>query len=807
MSLLNRQWLAAVSFGAVALVVVVVVIAVTLNNGNDDSDLPAAANTDDTSAQGTGQRLDDHTLSVSPSSVLLTALGETQTLKVSLPSGSRSTGVTWHSSDPDSITVDSDGTVRAAVAVGSAIVTASVGDRQSPPILVYIATPVDGAVLVTDDQVEDEPIDIAESTPSSQRYTLRLSGIDLPSVGDIIIGTGELPVGGRVTDASGSGQTVEVTFEVIPLDEMFTQIEIDESLDLTFAEIEIPQILFDEYEINRLPNGSFDFIPRPSSVQRLNDGYFFASQPAQAQTLYLLGPFECETTFPRLPLSLSQPVSFNVDANLSVDLLVRNQLERLVLNGKPRASVKVSPILNVEFSGKVECKLEAFEYTIPAGGPLALLFGGQVPVGVGLELEGKINLARAGFEATAEVGVDFRLGVECPNGNSCSMVNDFDPTADGTVKWIFPDPDTQFRIEPSVFAFLYAELELGSKVTKRFRFDALELKAGVSQDANLAPVSVQVADGNYASNFQLKLKGEAEAAQGLDDWLELLKLRTLKLKAEISQVLHQSPTGSAVADVGEFESGDTVNFTVDFDPANSYYAVIGYNIAEVRIYRRNGGEVQDIASSVVSDGADSVNIGWIADQDGAIGDNFYAFVLTHLLPVPDLELGTVAPGNDSTPETSPPGTQEPDSGQCRVVLRPYTENPDGSVKHHEHFSLASGVVLTATYTVTDSEKGLTFQQTVTASHLWDQVLSTRVGDLFTSSAWNVQQNITSLQGDEMVAYSDNRIQGSIAGVPLIGGMVTWTPDELSAGLHIEREVGPQNTVVRTTRYLGCDFWS
>jgi hypothetical protein len=661
----DRRSKAIAPLGVAALIVAVGLFLALRPEGGDDA--PADAATDAAAAPA----FEDSALRVSPSSVLLTAPGETRRLEATLPGGAAASGVAWRSSDPAVVSVADDGTVEAHAGTGSVLVTASSGDRQSPPVLVYVAQPIDGAILVTDDQVEGNPVDVVSPSGGAYQYLVRLRGVDAPQAGAIVIGTGEAPVGGRVVDAQDAGQVVEVTLEVVPPEEMFARIEIDETIDLAFAEVEIPQELLDAYDVTRTADGAYEFTPKPASTQAFGVS---GTQPiSQIGPDLIVGPFTCEVRT-ALPVTLSQPVSFTINPSFSVDLVYRDRLERFVIAGGSTLGVKLSLVANLELSGKLECKFEAFEYRVPIGGALAYLFGVAVPVGVGFELEGKATFERFGYEVAAEIGHQFAIGVDCPGGASCSMVNEFDLIADGSVTHVVPDSETQFRVEPSLFIFLFAEGRFSSAVVKQIQFGVLELKGGLAQEANLASVSAQIADGAYASTYELKLKGEAEAGRDLDSWLGFFKLRTLKVKAEIDHVLYRSPIGSASADIDEFAAGDPVTFEIALDPEHLYYpcAVCGdagaYNVGEVRIYRRAGDEPEQIAAINPEPGLDSTRLLWIADREGSIGNDFYAFVVTNRLTVPPLELGAVVPGEDTVLGTpTPTATSAPTGELCRTV--------------------------------------------------------------------------------------------------------------------------------------------
>jgi hypothetical protein len=90
----------------------------------------------------------------------------------------------WISSDPASVTVDENGTVRAAAAVGTARITAIAGAVQSEPVYVSIARPVAGAQLLSESQVVLGP---AIVDPTAEPSAVVLRGVPAPAVGSILI--------------------------------------------------------------------------------------------------------------------------------------------------------------------------------------------------------------------------------------------------------------------------------------------------------------------------------------------------------------------------------------------------------------------------------------------------------------------------------------------------------------------------------------------------------------------------------------------------------------------------------------------
>ncbi len=182
-------------------------------------------------------------------------------------------GVTFASTDPSAATLtvgaDDEVTVTGAATAGMTLVTATIGEVTTDPITVTIAEPVDGAVLVPDDQIffprgadaAEDGISEAEVGPFTPDevaarfvegtgtdpedptsflgdgtrlgYILRGSA---PAPGTVLIGSGEVPLMGRVVSDGttptitrvfpGDGATYSLlSVEIVPFNEAFRTIK------------------------------------------------------------------------------------------------------------------------------------------------------------------------------------------------------------------------------------------------------------------------------------------------------------------------------------------------------------------------------------------------------------------------------------------------------------------------------------------------------------------------------------------------------------------------------------------------------
>ena len=106
----------------------------------------------------------------------------------------------------------------------------------------------------------------------------------------MLLGREEAPVGGKVVDAQVTNGDVVVTLELLTLDELFAQLKIDQTYDLSNVEAQISEDAVDFYAMERQPDGSYVFTVLPDI-------------PVDEKAKFPLGPFQCETTLPITPLT------------------------------------------------------------------------------------------------------------------------------------------------------------------------------------------------------------------------------------------------------------------------------------------------------------------------------------------------------------------------------------------------------------------------------------------------------------------------------------------------------------------------
>ena len=434
-------------------------------------------------------------------------------------------------------------------------------------MVVIIATPAAGAVLVDDSQVVDQPAAVDDRAPYGlgYRYTVVLAGVTPPQVGEIVMSTGEKPVGGRVLDVSTVGSRVTLTLEVVPLDSMFEELVVRESFDLSRAPIEVEPELSETFVSKRLDDGSIVFSPVPSAQKGAVNG---------TEVTQFVDCSDSTVTNP------AQIISINSGAQLSFDPSLRVDLDYSSLSGDfsvevaggVLTSLDLRPRTTAAFEGKISCKLQLGRIPLPLAGALSYIFTAFFPLGAGVEVSGKVSLTETiGYDLTAVGGYQAELGLVCePN---CGLEGDISITYGGSARPVLPpvvNTSNNLQLELNGFLFGYADLNFGNPLLQSLSFSTFGAKAGVQQSGNFRARASQANDSNYASEFKLEAIASLGPANEFLDFLTMLQLTPPVAQLfSAASVLAESPKGTLV--ITDPNGGSSAT------PANPATVLVGSN--------------------------------------------------------------------------------------------------------------------------------------------------------------------------------------------------------------------------------------
>jgi hypothetical protein len=558
----------------------------------------------------------------------------------------------WRSSAPGSVAVDAAGRVRALAGSGSAWVTASSGGVTSAPVLVTIARPQAGVRLLEDRQFVSGPqaLDPNALPAAGASYEVLLRDITGLAPGALLVSAGAAPVAGRVesvtTDAGGQ---LRVRLAAVPLSELFADWSFDHRIELAQAALEVPADLAALYDVTR-EGARFDFTPRagawrdqPSAATRPRE------RPAAVQGTRALGPFGCEgeTTQAVLPMALSVPPLFSVTVGGDANFTSTPAGMRLRLTSQPVLNLTVEVDVTSAFEAKLECRVVVLHAPVKVPGWAALFFGGQVTLGAGFEVGGKVTLVSAKLGGTAELKPTINADLECAAGH-CGLGGGViaGPLVAKPVLQAPSIDQTQFAPSASLFAFI--DLSAGGPVGA-LQFEAVKTKAGVELGASLTLESLQIGNRHAEegrSKYELKFAGDVGPGIALGGLLGHLGLTSVvPLKLTFEEPLGGSPTGTVGADKGQVAPNAPVTVTVTLDAASTRFPAGSdfYNVERIVLLRRvDASTTEELAAVDAADGQTTFTLTFTnALARNLEAREIHAFVVTKALPLdpPRLEIG------------------------------------------------------------------------------------------------------------------------------------------------------------------------
>ena len=437
--------------------------------------------------------------------------------------------VTWDFSKPGVIAVDAAGIATSLVANGSTQVKARVGSVESMPILA-VATPIaPNVVLLKDSQIVAGPVVTSPGALPSfdNTYQVSLTGVSAPSVGDIVLNTETKLVAGRVLAVEDRGRQIEVVLQMVAINDVFPSLELDESIDLTNAPIEVAEDVLVDYVVKR-SGGTFEFTPRAEGnlLRKFVQRVFPKAQQSGTVSLFgksCKGSIEPSPATSELPILFDAPPVFSISipSRLSIRHWKANRLERLVLIADPNVKFEATARITAAFEGLIRCNKILFTIRVPLG-PLSPIVSALVPIGVGFEVAGRFTAATMSIGAKSETTSHAEIGIVCPPGGTCQFQSDLNQFKTKIAPVVDLPSIGDVRVEPSLKASATVTMSFGNPLFTALRFDAFGFEVGPKLGASFAPYRTQIVDPTYASDYKLSVEAKANILPGLRDAARLL---------------------------------------------------------------------------------------------------------------------------------------------------------------------------------------------------------------------------------------------------------------------------------------------
>jgi hypothetical protein len=569
---------------------------------------------------------------VDKASVLLAGVGKAAQLAAQIvdAQGAPVTGtVSWTSSAPGKVSVDAAGHLTAN-AIGSAQIFAAAGGARSTPTLVFVAEPQTGALLVTDAQVVSvgPPLDVTPGTVPGvgSQYEVTLRGVTAPPPGTVVLALETAPVAGKVVTTRQSGSDIVVTLALAPLYELLRSYDIALSIDLS------------AFPVAALSN--------PSSGSTLSAawnaglrGKLGRSAARARDDLEPFKAFKCDGSA-KAKLASAQ-IQLSLDNQLTLILDDQPGYSKHALTGSAALVGSAGVKLNAGFTGSLRCDAQA-QVKLPVFGSFSLFAMPAVRIGLGAEIEGQILVVQGELGVEGKVGVSPVLGWECGGAApDCRALDNLAPLNEFKTKSKLPSLNGM-QVKVSAQFYLLAGLDV-SLLAGAFNAEILEARVGPEQSFNLAFEEDQIARGDYASDYDLKLKGVVEPGAALKDAIKKVindDVVSATFKAEFSTDISESPKGTLSASTARVAPNKPVDFTVSLTAKTIDYWLLGNNVVGVQLYRRRDDETEFTswkAMSPIASGNGTWAYRWVPTEAEAGKYEIAALVNTQI-PTPLLEI-------------------------------------------------------------------------------------------------------------------------------------------------------------------------
>lgn len=609
-------------------------------------------------------------IEITPQSILMTEKGATRSLSAQAfdhKDKPITANLSWSSSHPELVSVSNDGMITALSDLGSAQVIAEAEGVASTPSFVIVAAPAADAFTIQDNQVVEGPelLDPNEIPTLGTQYRIVLSGAHVLLPGSIVLASESLPIAGRVVATSPQGDNTAVVLEIVPLTELFRNLSIDERFDLRYAEVILDESLGPDVQVSRNAAGNLVLAFDRAAMEVVRE--------TEESTEFNIGPFRCEA-------SLSPSISGNliemelireIDFDFVVDIN-DGSLDRLLmkLDGSVKTRMSGGIFLTASFEGSFKCRATVFTIPIPIFGAISAVISPVVPLGMGFDLDAQIQLAQLEIGLVGETGTRLEFGFDYKDG-AFTGFKEMEVIREVTPIYKMPNLIEDFRFTGSTYFYGFAELGIGVFPGVPLRLIGLDTTLSIIEatfgprfDVDLAPKITQVLNDDYASTYDLKLQGKGSLGSDLSELFELIgdSVKIFELSETIDIILAESPTDDFGTDRLNVIPNQEIKFTLDLEPANLNFPVVGYNIATVSISRFRNNVLEPMVDLPVAEGQEQFSWNWMPGESDVGENTFFAFVETNGIPDVPLEIATIKLG-------SPIRISAGDSHTCAITER------------------------------------------------------------------------------------------------------------------------------------------
>ncbi len=554
-------------------------------------------------------------------SVLLPGVGKTQTLSAKAYDANGQlvqTNISFSSSKPEVLAVN--GNVATGVAVGSSQIVARAGQVTSQPILAAVATLTSDTNEINQNNIVEGPnfIGLTEGQIPSvgNRYTAVVRNLN-PAIGAKWFSqgiNGQRLQGQVVEVADAPGGNKLVTIEVVPFEQIFSQLLIDEELDFS----SVP-----------------DTVPPPVQEQGLGSMAFVG-----------FGALECELSNVGAtpPVTLSVPtmsITYSPNtARTGIEVRIgfgQDNVVKVRFKGTLNATVNLSGRVNRNFSGSVDCRVREPVTSTITGIPLPLFSGLSLERGLGVKFSGDFSGPTTRYSATGNLSIALDIGASLNlSQGTITPFNTVNITGDALLRITEPNQITTFDTSAEAYVF--------SNWVLRFpgvAFDLWQDRTALRSVANMISVPEQITSGSRTT-YQLERTYRQGPGPEFRAFLDFFNARELVPSAQSRrEVIRPAPFTLGSFSCSALSSNPTRALCVaNFSETD--FPVMGNNLLKLEVWARRG---SGAPFRVGEDSSPSrlTNTLTAADQSLQAGDACFLVVYTKTLPF----AGIVAANDDS----------------------------------------------------------------------------------------------------------------------------------------------------------------
>ena len=322
--------------------------------------------------------------------------------------------------------------------LGSASITATAEGIDSFPTTIVVAQPVEGAVLIADEQIIAPPTAV-DGEGGDPRLMVTLSGPNSLALGDVIIGSGAASIGGQVESVVQSPDGLEVVYTPLPPHDLFEKLSLDLDIDLSAAPA-VPVSSQDNAQgLARDPDRSADRVTELAEKKKICDG--------EATLITISG---MNTTF-------ENDLKYHLHLQ---DGVVDPEPTTLYVDGNITQKVSGGVSVKAGFTGTYTCKGTLFRIPIPIAGVASLVARPVVPIGVAFSGSGSVTGAAVTVNIEQSIGLDLKAGFTYDAVDGLTLYHDFKPKPESPkLTFDLVTPST-YRIGASIFGGLASGVDV-----------------------------------------------------------------------------------------------------------------------------------------------------------------------------------------------------------------------------------------------------------------------------------------------------------------------------------------------------------